>query len=207
MITGATSPLGRAFGRLVAGQKSHVVLVDGAGDQLDGLAKALAAQGASVSTVAVDLTQRDAGADVERALSERGLYGDVLVHGAQIALAGSIAGLGRHAQLDLLAVNIRALTDLTLRLLPGMVARRRGGVILFGAANGGTLGRSRPRNQAMFQATRAYATWLGEALACETRKTGVSIGLSAAAPDADPENVAARAWQRFQAAQSTASRR
>ena len=193
VITGATSPFGRAFARLAAGQKKHVVLVDGAGGDLDRLAEALSAHGTSVSPVAVDLARRDAGACIESALSERGLYGDVLVHAAQASLAGLITDLGRQAQLDLLAVNIRALSDLTLRLLPGMVARRRGGVILLRAANGRDKG-------AAFQASKAYAIWLGEALACETRKTGVNIDLSTAAPDADPEETAIRAWRRLQAA-------
>lgn len=205
VITGATSALGRAFARLATTQKRHVVLVGDADDELVRLAETLAARGVSVTTVTVDMTRRDAGACVERALSERGLHGDVLVHGAQASLAGPIAVRDRPTQLDLVGANIRALTDLTSRLLPGMVARRRGGVILFGASSDRTLGRSARSNEALAQATRAYAAWLGEALACETRQTGVSVGLSAAA-DADPEESAARAWQHFQAMQSTASR-
>jgi uncharacterized protein len=206
VITGAASPLGSAFARLAAAQKRHVVLVGDADDELDRLAETLAARCASVSSVVVDMTRRDAGAHVERALSERGLCGDVLVHGTQASLAGPITGLGREAQLDLVTTNIRALTDLTLHLLPSMIARRRGGVILFGTASGKMLGRSAQGNRALVQATRAYATWLGEALACETRQSGVTIGLSAAAADADPEDAAAQAWQRFQAMQSSVSR-
>ena len=71
----------------------------------------------------------DAADQIERALSDRGLYCDVLVNSAGFGVFGPAAKAAPGEQLDLVDVNIRALTELTLRFLPAMVARGRGGVL------------------------------------------------------------------------------
>jgi hypothetical protein len=48
--------------------------------------------------------------------------------GTDFGLFGAATELDRVEQLNLLDVNARALTDVTLRFLPGMVTRGRGGV-------------------------------------------------------------------------------
>src|SRR5204863_7509560 len=72
---------------------------------------------------------------------------------------------------EVLQVNIVALTELTRLLLPGMVARRRGRVMLVASVAGFQPG---PRMAAYF-ASKAYVLSLGEALAYELRGTGVSV--------------------------------
>ena len=71
----------------------------------------------------------------------------------------------------LIDVNIRALTDLTLRFLPGMVARRRGGVINLGSLTAYAPG---PTMAAYF-ASKAYVKSFTAALAAEVAGTGVTV--------------------------------
>jgi len=71
----------------------------------------------------------------------------------------------------MLQVNIAALTELTRLLLPGMIARRRGKVMLVASTAGFQPG---PR-MAVYGATKAYVLSFGEAIAYELRGTGVTV--------------------------------
>jgi short-subunit dehydrogenase len=64
-----------------------------------------------------------------------------------------------------------ALTELTRLILPGMVARGRGRVMLVGSTAGFQPG----PGMAVYFATKAYVLSLGEALAEELRGTGVTV--------------------------------
>ena len=68
-------------------------------------------------------------------------------------------------------INVVALTELTRLLVPGMIARRRGRVLLVASTASFQPG---PR-MAVYFATKAYVLSLGEALAYELRGTGVTV--------------------------------
>src|SRR5437016_11040298 len=71
----------------------------------------------------------------------------------------------------MMLVNMVALTSLTRRLLPQMVARRRGGILNVSSSAGFL-----PiPNFAVYAATKAYVTSFSEALRAELRETGVSV--------------------------------
>ncbi len=84
---------------------------------------------------------------------------------------------GRFDQADLvrlgeiLQVNIVALTELTRLLLPGMVARRSGRVMLVASTASFQPG----PQMAVYFASKAYVLSLGEAIAYELRGTGVTV--------------------------------
>ena len=96
------------------------------------------------------------------------------------ATSGNNAGFGNYASFhlaeptrlsEMLQVNVVALTELTRVFLPGMVARRRGQVLLVGATAGFAPG----PGAAVYHATKAYVLSLGEALAYELRGSGVTL--------------------------------
>src|ERR1700689_1434209 len=136
VITGAASGIGRELARVAAREGSVMVLVDRSRQALDDIVAELGGTGAQTHGVCVDLAERDAGQRVENALSEFGVYCDVLVNSAAFGTFGAIAETDREEQLRLLDVNARALTELTLRFVPGMIARRRGGVLNLGSITG-----------------------------------------------------------------------
>jgi short-subunit dehydrogenase len=72
---------------------------------------------------------------------------------------------------EMLQVNIVALTELTRLLVPGMVARGHGRVMLLSSTAGFQPG----PQMAVYCATKAYVLSLGEAIAYELKGTGVSV--------------------------------
>ena len=171
VVTGAASGIGRELARVAAREGSVMVLVDQSLQLLDDLAVEFASSGISAHAICVDPACRDAGQRVENGLSELGVYCDVLVNSAGLALLGPAAQLDREEQLRLLDVNARALTDLMIRVLPGMVARRHGGVLNVGSISGYAPG----QNMAAYFASKAYVRSFTAAVAAEVAGTGVTV--------------------------------
>jgi len=105
---------------------------------------------------------------------------DVLVNNA------GLGAVGRFDQADplrigeMLQVNVVALTELTRLLLPDMVARRHGKVMLVASTAAFQPG---PRMGVYF-ATKAYVLSFGEAIAYELRGTGVTVTVLCPGPTA-----------------------
>ena len=171
IVTGASSGIGQAIARVAAREKSFLLLVGRSQRALDDLAAELTAGGAQAAALAVDLRAPDAVDAIERALSDRGVYCDVLVNSAGFGVFGPAAQTSRSDQLGLLDVNIRALTELTLRFLPGMIARKRGGVLNLGSITGYAAG----PNMAAYYASKAYVNSFSAALAKEVAGSGVTV--------------------------------
>ena len=110
-------------------------------------------------------------ARIERELAERGVYCDVLINSAGFGVFGPAGETSPRDQLDLVDVNIRALTEMTLQFLPGMIARRRGGIINLGSITGYAVG----PNMSTYYASKAYVNSFSTALSEETAGTGVTI--------------------------------
>lgn len=171
VVTGASSGIGREFARVAAGEGVCLLLTGRSEEALGELVAELTARGARAVSLPLDLSDPDAGERIKTALREHGLYCDVLVNSAGYGLYGPAAELDRAQQLGMLDVNARALTDLTLRFLPGMLARGRGGVI-----NVGSLSAYFPGpNMALYYATKAYVRSFSDALHAEVAGTGVTV--------------------------------
>ena len=163
VVTGASSGIGRDIARLAARDRCFLLLLGRSQAALDALATELAAAGAQVEALALDLLDPHAADQIERVLSDRGLYCDVLVNSAGFGVFGPAAKAAPGEQLNLVDVNIRALTELTLRFLPAMVARGRGGVLNVGSITGYVAG----PNMAAYYASKAYVNSFSAALAAE----------------------------------------
>jgi uncharacterized protein len=171
VVTGASSGIGRAIARVAAREKCFLLLVGRSQRSLDELVAELGAEGAAAAVLSVDLLARGALDALEGALRDRGLYCDVIVNSAGFGVFGPATQVARSQQLDLLDLNVRALTELTLRFLPGMVARRRGGVLNVGSIAGYAAG----PNMAVYYASKAYVNSFSAALAAEVAGTGVIV--------------------------------
>jgi short-subunit dehydrogenase len=171
VVTGASSGIGQAIARVAAREKTFLLLVGRSQRPLDDLAAELAAAGAPAAALAVDLLAPGALDAIEHALAAHGRYCDVLVNSAGFGVFGPAAQAARGEQLGLIDVNIRALTDLTLRFLPGMIARGRGGVLNLGSITGYAAG----PNMAAYYASKAYVNSFSAALAAEVEGSGVTV--------------------------------
>jgi uncharacterized protein len=171
VVTGASSGIGREIARVAAREGAFMLLLGRSLPALEELVAALRTQGAEAAALSIDLSDPEAGDHIERTLSDLGLYCDVLVNSAGFGLFGAAAELDRAEQLNLLDVSARALTDLTLRFIPGMVMRERGGVLNVGSLTGFTPG----PQMAVYYAAKNYVQSFSAALATELANTGVTV--------------------------------
>ena len=166
LVTGASAGIGEAFARRLAAAGACVVLVSRSEDALRALAAEL---GGGAVALAEDLQQPGASARLAERLDAEGLAVDVLVNNAGVDLPGPFAAQDPDALEAMVALNCGALTGLTRRLLPGMLARRRGGVL-----NVASMAAFQPTvGMATYAATKAYVLRLTQALHYELKGTGV----------------------------------
>jgi uncharacterized protein len=171
VVTGAASGIGREIARMASLEGSFLLLVDRSCQQLSDFVAELAGYNVKAAAVCIDVTGSDAVRSIESALSERELYCDVLVNSAGFGVFGPAAEIPDSEQMNLVDVNVRALTELTLRFLPGMVARGRGGVLNLGSITGYAPG----PNMAVYYASKAFVNSFSVALASELAGTGVTV--------------------------------
>jgi short-subunit dehydrogenase len=188
LITGASSGIGLELARLFAGDGADLVLVARSEDKLRELAGELTAEhGIAAQVLAADLTRPDSAGEIAEALARQGVQVDVLVNNAGFGAHGQVAGIGVQRQLDVIEVNVAALTRLTALFLPGMLERGHGAVL-----NVASTAAFQPGpNQAVYCATKAYVLSFTEALAEEVRGSGVRV--SCLAPGATETQFAAQA--------------
>lgn len=171
LITGASSGIGADLARIFAANGHRVALVARRADRLNDLAAAIAAAGgAAPLVIACDLTRPDAGDIVAAALAAADVEVDILVNNAGFGLFGQSPDLDRAQQLDMIAVNVRALTDLSLRFADSLI-RHRGGLL-----NVASIAAFLPGpGMAVYYASKAYVLSLSDALHNELGRHGVRV--------------------------------
>ncbi|BAJ31090.1 MULTISPECIES: SDR family oxidoreductase [Kitasatospora] len=170
VITGASTGIGAAFARELAARGARPVLVARSEDRLTALAAELdAAHGVRPVVLARDLAAPGAAAELERQLTERELTVDLLVNNAGFGTHGPLGAADPDRIAEQVGLNCLALTELTTRLLPGMLARRRGAIVNLAS----TAAFQPLPGMAVYGATKAYVLSFTEALAHELRGTGV----------------------------------
>ncbi len=188
VITGATQGIGKALADEFARDGHTLVLVARDETKLAATARALAeTHGGGVKVFACDLGTQEAGADLETALRRFGLYADILVNNAALMTAGFFQDADPAKLRQIVDLDVRAVVDLTRRFLPGMLARKRGGVLNVASVEG-----FMPvPYQATYAAAKAFVLSFTRALAYETMGTDVRV--SALAPGATTTSMHAKA--------------
>lgn len=179
LITGASSGIGYEFALLCARQGCDVVLVARNRAALNVLAERCRQEhGVNAEVCVKDLSLPTAPAELFEELQRRQIAVDVLINDAGFAMQGPFAEGDVASLLDMLQVNIVALTHLTRLLLPGMVERGRGRIL-----NMASIGSFMPGPlMAAYFASKAYVLSLSEALANELHGTGVTVTALCAGP-------------------------
>lgn len=172
LITGASSGIGLDLARLFARVGWDVVLVARSEEKLRAIAAELTrAHGIAAHVIVADLAKPDAAADIVKMLTDRALTIDALVNNAGLGLTGPFVETDLRGELEMIQVNVVALTHLTKLLVPGMVARKRGRIL-----NVASTASFQPGPlMAVYYATKAYVLSFSEALAEELRHTGVTV--------------------------------
>jgi short-subunit dehydrogenase len=177
VITGATQGVGRALAEEFARGGHDLLIVARDKASLETAAEELSSTyHVEVKVLAADLGTEEGCAAVEQALQTFGLYADMLVNNAAMMMAGFFQDEDPAQLRKLVDLDVRAVVDLTRRLLPGMIARRTGGVLNLASVEG-----FMPvPYQATYAAAKAFVLSFSRALAYETMYTGVRV--SALAP-------------------------
>lgn len=187
LITGASAGIGAELAKIFASNHYRVALVARRVDRLNILASEIVAAGGSAPIIIpCDLEQCDAGDKIATALAKADVEVEFLVNNAGFGMFGKATEMGRAAQLAILDVNVRAVTDLSLRFSDSVI-RTRGGILNVSSIAGYLPG----PGMAVYYASKAYVLSFTEALYHELRSKGVRV--TALCPGPVPSEFQARA--------------
>jgi hypothetical protein len=172
LVTGASTGIGAAFARRLARDGLDLVVVARSEAKLDELAAAIRAEtGRRVTVLARDLGAPGAAADLVRDVDELGIRVDLVLNNAGFGLHSSVADSDPARLAAMVQLNCGVLTELTQRLLPGMLDRRHGTIV-----NVASTASFQPiPTMAVYAASKAYVLSFTEALWHEVRGTGVRV--------------------------------
>jgi len=172
LVTGASSGIGLELARAMAGDRWDMVLTARNEARLVELRTELeGANGIRVEVIPEDLSDMAGPARLVSEIEARGLVIETLVNNAGLGSYGPFLGSDLETELRSIDVNVRAVTELAKRLLPGMVERRKGRIL-----NVASTAAFQPGpGMAVYFATKAYVLHFSEALAHELRGTGVTV--------------------------------
>lgn len=166
-----------ALARELASRGYGLILVARRGEVLEELAGELRAEhGTAVEVRAVDLSDPTAVTVLCGELSGREI--SILANNAGVATFGPLVELDADYEQAQVRLNVNAVHDLTLAVLPQMVARGSGGILMVGSAAG-----NMPiPNNATYAATKAFVNTFSESVRVEVADAGVHITLLAPGP-------------------------
>ncbi|MFT3779275.1 MAG: SDR family oxidoreductase [Ottowia sp.] len=172
LITGASAGIGAELAREFARHGHPLTLVARRKEALAALAAELTREhGVDVKTIAQDLAAPGGPAAVVKAAQAGGETIGILVNNAGIVDTGPFVQAATERLLALVDLNVRAMTEMTSRLLPGMVERGAGRVL-----NVSSLSAFQPvPTMGTYAASKVFVLSLTEALSEELHGTGVSV--------------------------------
>src|SRR6201998_285174 len=171
VVTGASSGLGAIFADQLARRGLSLVLTGRGEARVNAVAHRV---GENAPDVDVELLVGDLGADAGVDALVAHLDGreiDVLVNNAGFGTYGPFAEVDAEREHELVAVTVDALVRLTHAVLPGMLARGRGGILNVAP----TIAFHPAPYQATYGASKAFVLSLSQALWAETRGSGVTV--------------------------------
>jgi uncharacterized protein len=169
VITGGSSGIGYEFAKICAVENFDVLLIAERG--VEEAAEKLRADGAAVSTLQADLSRFEGNDGVAAAVQQDGRPVDILALNAGIGVAGPFLETELKRDLALIQLNISSVIHLSKRLLPAMVTRGEGRVLITSSIAATMPG----PYYATYAASKAYLLSFAEAIRYELKDTGVTV--------------------------------
>ncbi|MCB2205582.1 SDR family NAD(P)-dependent oxidoreductase [bacterium] len=173
LITGASEGIGRATAKLFATRGCHVIAAARTGTRLESLAEEIHAEGTgSCEPLLIDVSDAEGTVDKLGSIAEE----------KDISIAIINAGVGQYGPFaqtpwsdvaPLLRVNIDGAMAATRAVIPSMIAKRRGSVVLISS----TIGKRAVPYNAAYCASKYALQGFSEALRLELRPFGVHLGV------------------------------
>jgi uncharacterized protein len=177
VVTGASQNIGAALATELAARGHSLIITARREDVLADLATRLTDKyRVTVEVRAADLTDEAERTKLADELATRTI--SILCANAGTSTFGQVAALDPAAERAVVQLNAVAVHDLTLAVLPGMIERQAGGILISGSAAGNS---PIPYN-ATYSATKAFVNTFSESLRGELRGSGVHVTLLAPGP-------------------------
>lgn len=167
LITGASRGIGRAIALRLA-RDYEIVAVARSDDELESVAQEIELAGGVCRPRAVDITDPAA---VEAALGD--IAPDVLINNAGVGVLKPFMELTRDEWTRMVNVNFNALYDVTRAVVPEMIRRQSGHIVVIGSISG----RSAFIGATCYAATKAAVNAFSESLMLELREHGVKVSV------------------------------
>lgn len=167
IVTGASRGIGRAIALRLA-RDYEIVAVARSDDELESLAEEIEDAGGLCRPRAVDITDPDA---VHAALDD--IEPRVLINNAGVGIIKPFMDLTREEWMRMVNVNFNALYDVTRAVLPAMIRRKSGHIVVIGSISG----RSAFVGATCYAATKAAVNAFTESLMLELREHGVKVSV------------------------------
>ena len=171
LITGASGGIGLELARIFSRNGFNLAIIATNEQRLNEVKQEIEkSAGVPVKVIAKDLSREEAPQEIYDELQSEGMRVDVLVNNAGYSIYGKFTETDNKNEIDMMKVNIFALTQMTKLFLPGMVERGEGKVLnvsSIGAFGPGPL-------MAVYFASKSYVLYFSEAMANELKGTGVT---------------------------------
>ncbi|WP_129708735.1 SDR family NAD(P)-dependent oxidoreductase [Priestia megaterium] len=172
LITGASGGIGKELAYQFAKDGHPVILVARSADKLAAIGENLkSTYNIEVITVVKDLSREEEIQSLYKELKNKKMHVDYLVNNAGFGLYGKFIETALDEELNMIDLNIQALTHLTKLFLPDMVKRNRGKILNIASVAAFMPGPL----MTVYYATKAYVLSFTEALENELRGTNVTV--------------------------------
>ena len=172
LITGASSGIGEAFARRLAGLGRNVFLVARSEDKLATLCNELGRiNRVRAQYIALDISLPESPAHLFDETEKRGVEVELLINNAGFGSMGGFVKLDLARELNMIDLNVKALVELTHRFLGPMRSRKKGAII-----NVASTAAFQPVPfMATYAATKAFVLSFSEAVHEENRPYGIEV--------------------------------
>jgi uncharacterized protein len=172
LVTGASAGIGVALAEELAGSGTNLVLTARRQDRLDALAQRLTSTCKIQTEVfPADLADPAAPEKIFAFTRHKGIEIDLLVNNAGFGKYGEFPAEDKERLLDMVQVNCAAVVHLTHLFLQGMVARRRGDILILAS----TASFQAVPYISTYAATKAFDLLFAEGLAEELKPYGIRV--------------------------------
>ena len=172
LITGASAGLGSEFAKIHASKGGDLVIVARRKDKLEELKSEIVKKyGVEVYIITKDLTSDKAPREVYNELRNNGIEVEFLINNAGFGGAGKFDQMDIETHISMINLNISALTVLTHLFLQDFKKRNSGKILNVSS----TASLMPGPGQAVYFATKAFVTYLSNAIAYELKGTNITV--------------------------------
>jgi len=171
LITGATSGIGRAFAKNLAGKAARLILVSRNKDKLESCKQELGSEKCTITVVSADLSKPGSAEYVYDTCRKEGIEIDTLINNAGSGYFGESTDLDHEKVRESVYLNSIAVTELSMLFAKDMKQRGSGSIL-----NIASTGAYQPvPYMAAYAASKSYVLNFSEALAMELEDYGVTV--------------------------------